>query len=65
MLAPEVMTEESVMQANIQYLFQLNMRRNETDNITAAVVRTSKKGTGGEDMLQIGSLVDGKYKILS
>ena len=41
MLAPEVMTEESVMQANIQYLIQLNMRRNETDNITAAVVRTA------------------------
>lgn len=40
MLAPEVMNGEVVMEANIRYLVDLNIRRNETDNITAAAVRT-------------------------
>lgn len=40
MLAPELLTEEKGMEANIRYLIDLNMRRNETDNITAAVIRT-------------------------
>lgn len=39
-LNPQALTEEKNMDSNIRYLIDLNIRRNETDNITAAVVRT-------------------------
>lgn len=40
MLAPEILTDSRTAQANIRYLINLNMRRNEQDNITSAIVRT-------------------------
>ena len=40
MLAPEILTDAKTATENIRYLINLNMRRNEQDNITSAVVRT-------------------------
>ena len=40
MLAPEFLMDDRTAKANIRYLINLNMRRNEQDNITSAVVRT-------------------------
>jgi len=40
MLAPEALTDDKTAKANIRYLINLNMRRNEQDNITSAVIRT-------------------------
>ena len=41
MLAPELLADDKTAKANIRYLINLNMRRNEQDNITSAVVKTS------------------------
>ncbi len=40
MLAPEILTDITTAKANIRYLINLNMRRNEQDNITSAIIRT-------------------------
>lgn len=40
MLNPDLLTDTNVMESNIRYLIDLNMRRNETDNITAGLVKT-------------------------
>ena len=40
MLAPEILTDSSTSKANIRYLINLNIHRNEQDNITSAIVRT-------------------------
>lgn len=40
MLAPEVLIDDRTAKVNIRYLINLNMRRNEQDNITSAVIRT-------------------------
>ena len=39
-LNPTVSTDPGVMQNNLVYLTELNKQRNETDNITAALIRT-------------------------
>lgn len=39
-LNPAVATDKQVMQSNLEYLTELNKRRMETDNITAALIRT-------------------------
>lgn len=40
MLAPEFLMDGKTARTNIRYLINLNMRRNEQDNITSAVIRT-------------------------
>ncbi len=40
MIGPERCTDCDTMEANIRYLIDLNIRRNEVDNITASLVKT-------------------------
>ena len=55
-LNPTVMTDADGMQRNMEALIELNKQRREHQNILKY---------GGNGMLEIGSLVDGKYKILN
>ncbi len=49
------------MHDRLEQLIRLSMQRGERDNITAALIKAQYE----EQMLEIGSLIDGKYKILN